>query len=162
MRKEYLFKNSKHFLEIKSLSLSTVQQHLQQQQDNQPFLVIGLAGDVESLSMSLWPLEETPAVFFPTLSLGTKLRPSDLCCDLPHFLRLSSLIMRNKSKNALSTFSLVFADVSIKGTPQFFALFSPTERDTFRLSSRSDLFPIKINGMRSSLSLTRIIWSLQD
>ena len=81
---------------------------------------------------------------------------------LPPFVASLSIfldrISRIKSKNTLSTFSLVFADVSTYGTFQLSARFCAWDCDTSRFSVRSHLLPTKTKGMVSSL-FTRRIWS---
>jgi hypothetical protein len=94
------------------------------------------------------------AHFFFLLPFGFLL----VCCLLTSAIFLV-LISRIKSKNALSTFSRVFADVSMYGLPHFVALASASSCLTVRLAVKSDLLPIRIIGM-SSVFLTRNICSL--
>ena len=78
---------------------------------------------------------------------------------LPPFASLSVFLVRIsriKSKNTLSTFSLVFADVSTYGTFQLSALFCAWDCNTWRFSFRSHLLPTKMKGMVSSLLTRRI------
>ncbi len=70
-----------------------------------------------------------------------------------NFLALISLI---KSKNALSTLSLVLADVSMYGLAHLVALSIASSFRTCRFCCKSDLFPISINGTSSAFFTLRI------
>ncbi len=81
-----------------------------------------------------------------------------VCCFVTSAIFLV-FISRIKSKNALSTFSRVFADVSMYGLPHLVALPEASSCLTVRLAAKSDLLPIKIIGM-SSVFFTLSICSL--